>query len=209
MSYEVIAIGASWGGLQAVGTLLEGIPQQLDQTIVVAQHRSAESSRGVLESLLQRHIGRPVSEPGDKEPLEPRHVYVAPADYHLLVEDSHFALSVDARVQFARPSIDVLFESVAEVYRDRAIGIVLTGANEDGAAGLAAIKRNGGVSIAPAARSPATSTVSVPALTANISTEPPAATRPSAPRNAASATGWASSAPINAGMISRYGSCIN
>ncbi len=79
MSYEVIAIGASWGGLQAVGTLLEGIPQQLDQAIVVAQHRSAESSRGVLESLLQRHIGRPVSEPGDKEPVEPRHVYVAPA----------------------------------------------------------------------------------------------------------------------------------
>ena len=130
-----------------MGTLLEGIPQQLDQTIVVAQHRSAESSRGVLESLLQRHIGRPVSEPGDKEPVEPCHVYVAPADYHLLVEDSHFALSVDARVQFARPSIDVLFESVAQVYRDRAIGIVLTGANEDGAAGLAAIKRNGGVSI--------------------------------------------------------------
>lgn len=147
MSYELIAIGASWGGLQAVGTLLEGIPQQLDQTIVVAQHRSAESSRGVLESLLQRHIERPVSEPGDKEPVELCHVYVAPADYHLLVEDSHFALSVDARVQFARPSIDVLFESVAQVYRDRAIGIVLTGANEDGAAGLAAIKRNGGVSI--------------------------------------------------------------
>ena len=147
INYELIAIGASWGGLQAVGTLLQGIPQQLDQTIVVAQHRSAESSRGVLESLLQRHIGRPVSEPGDKEPVEPRHVYVAPADYHLLVEDSHFALSVDARVQFARPSIDVLFESVAQVYRDRAIGIVLTGANEDGAAGLAEIKRRGGVAV--------------------------------------------------------------
>jgi two-component system, chemotaxis family, protein-glutamate methylesterase/glutaminase len=147
MSYEVIAIGASWGGLHAVGTLLQGIPQQLDQSIVVAQHRSSESSRGVLESLLQRHIGRPVSEPGDKETIEPCRVYVAPADYHLLVDGDHFALSVDARVQFARPSIDVLFESVAESYRDRAIGIVLTGANEDGAAGLAAIKRNGGVSI--------------------------------------------------------------
>jgi two-component system chemotaxis response regulator CheB len=72
---------------------------------------------------------------------------VAPADYHLLVEDDRFALSVDARVQFARPSIDVLFESVAEGYRDRAIGIVLTGANADGAEGLAAIKRNGGVVI--------------------------------------------------------------
>jgi two-component system, chemotaxis family, protein-glutamate methylesterase/glutaminase len=147
MSYDVIVIGASWGGLLAVGTLLEGIPDELDQTIVVAQHRSADSSRGVLESLLQRHITRPVSEPGDKEPVEPCHVYVAPADYHLLVDDGHFALSVEGRVQFARPSIDVLFESVAESYRDRAIGIVLTGANEDGAAGLAAIKRNGGVSI--------------------------------------------------------------
>jgi two-component system, chemotaxis family, protein-glutamate methylesterase/glutaminase len=146
-SYEVIAIGASWGGLQAVGTLLHGIPEQLDQAIVVAQHRSPESSRGVLESLLQRHIGRPVSEPGDKETMKPRHVYVAPADYHLLVDGDHFALSVDARVQFARPSIDVLFESVAESYHERAIGIVLTGANEDGAAGLASIKRSGGVSI--------------------------------------------------------------
>ncbi len=147
MSYEVIAIGASWGGLQALGTLLEGIPQQLDPAIVVAQHRSAESGRGVLESLLQRHIGRPVSEPGDKEAIERCRVYIAPADYHLLVDGGHFALSVDARVKFARPSIDVLFESVAESYRDRAIGIVLTGANEDGAAGLASIKRRGGVSI--------------------------------------------------------------
>jgi len=147
MTYEVIAIGASWGGLQAMGTLLEGIPRELDQAIVIAQHRSVESTRGVLESLLQRHIERPVSEPGDKDPVEPSHVYVAPADYHLLVDGGRFALSVDARVQFARPSIDVLFESVAEAYRDRAIGIVLTGANEDGAAGLAAIKRNGGVGI--------------------------------------------------------------
>ena len=147
MSYDVIAIGASWGGLQAVGTLLEGIPQELDQTIVVAQHRSPEAGRGVLASLLQRHIGRPVSEPGDKETIERCRVYVAPADYHLLVDDGHFALSVDARVQFARPSIDVLFESVAESCGERAIGIVLTGANEDGAAGLASIKRHGGVSI--------------------------------------------------------------
>ena len=147
MSYEVIAIGASWGGLNAVGTLLEGIPDELDQAIVVAQHRSPESSRGVLESLLQRHIRRPVLEPSDKQPVEASTVYIAPADYHLLVDDRHFALSIDARVQFARPSIDVLFESVAQAYRDRAIGIGLTGSNEDGAAGLAAIKRNGGVSI--------------------------------------------------------------
>jgi two-component system, chemotaxis family, protein-glutamate methylesterase/glutaminase len=145
--YEVIAIGASWGGLEAMGTLLEGIPQDLDQAIVVAQHRSPEASRGVLEALLQRHVERPVTEPGDKELIEPGRVYVAPPDYHLLVDGGRFALSLEARVQYARPSIDVLFESVADGYRERAIGIVLTGANADGAAGLAAIKRNGGVSI--------------------------------------------------------------
>lgn len=147
MTYDVIAIGASWGGLQAVGTLLEGVPKSVEQPIVVAQHRGPDSARGVLETLLQRHIDRKVCEPGDKDPLEPCHVYVAPADYHLLVDGGAFALSVDARVQHARPSIDVLFESVAQAYRERAIGIVLTGANEDGAAGLAAIKRNGGVAV--------------------------------------------------------------
>jgi two-component system chemotaxis response regulator CheB len=147
MKYQVIAIGASWGGLQALGTLLEGVPVELDQAIVIAQHRSVESTRGVLESLLQHHTERPVSAPVDKEAVEPRRVYVAPPDYHLLVENGRFAFSVEASVQLARPSIDVLFESVAAAYRDRAIGIVLTGANEDGAAGLAAIKRNGGVGI--------------------------------------------------------------
>ncbi len=147
MNYEVIAIGASWGGLNAVGTLLEGIPSELDQAIVIAQHRSPSSNRGVLELLLQRHIERPVSEPHDKDPIEASHVYVAPPDYHLLVDGSRFALSLDEKVQYARPSIDVLFESVAESYRDRAVAIVLTGANADGAAGLAAIKRNGGVGI--------------------------------------------------------------
>jgi two-component system chemotaxis response regulator CheB len=147
MTYEVIAVGASWGGLDAVATLLEGIPSELEQAIVIAQHRSPESSRGVLESLLQGHSDRPVREPHDKDPIEASHVYVAPPDYHLLVDGGRFALSLDARVQYARPSIDVLFESVAETYRDRAVGIVLTGANADGAAGLAAIKRNGGVGI--------------------------------------------------------------
>ena len=147
MGYELIAIGASWGGLQAAATLLEGIPTELEQPIVIALHRSSGSERGVLESLLQRHTPRPVLEPDDKDPIAPGSVYVAPRDYHLLVDGNRFALSVDARVQYARPSIDVLLESVAEAYRDRAIGIVLTGANADGAEGLAAIKRNGGVAV--------------------------------------------------------------
>jgi two-component system chemotaxis response regulator CheB len=145
--YDLIAVGGSWGGLEATGMLLEAIPGEVEQPIVIALHRAADSRRGLLESLLADHTSRTVAEPGDKDPIAPGHVYVAPPDYHLLVESGRFALSVEARVQYARPSIDVLLESVAQDYRDRAIGIVLTGANADGAAGLAAIKRNGGVAI--------------------------------------------------------------
>jgi two-component system, chemotaxis family, protein-glutamate methylesterase/glutaminase len=146
-SYDVISIGGSWGGLDAVGRLLAGIPSELEQTIVVVLHRGPTSARGVLEWLLQRHIGRPVTEPHDKEEVAKHQVYLAPADYHLLVDGQRFALSVDERVQYARPSIDVLFESVADAYRERAIGVVLTGTNEDGARGLAAIKSRGGVAV--------------------------------------------------------------
>jgi two-component system, chemotaxis family, protein-glutamate methylesterase/glutaminase len=139
--------------LRAVGTLLGGLSDEIDAAVVVAQHRSPDSHRSRLPSLLQTCTARPVSEPDDKDAVEPRHVYVAPADYHLLVEARRFALSTDARVQFARPSIDVLFQSVADAYRERAIAVVLTGANEDGAAGLAAVKAAGGVAIVQDPRS--------------------------------------------------------
>src|SRR5262249_25961696 len=100
-----------------------------------------------LASLLGERIRRPVLDVEDKTAIEPRHVYVAPSDYHLLVEPGSFALSVDERVQHARPSIDVLFDSAADAYGDRVIGVILTGANEDGAEGLARIKERGGVAI--------------------------------------------------------------
>jgi two-component system chemotaxis response regulator CheB len=145
--YELIVIGTSWGGLDALSRLLGGMHDGVRQPIVVAQHRSPESEEGVLARLLQHHTHRVVTDPDDKTPLEPDHVYLAPPDYHVLVENSHVALSTDAPVQFARPSIDVLFESAADTYADRAIGIVLTGANADGAAGLARIKERGGVAI--------------------------------------------------------------
>ena len=145
--YEVIVVGASWGGLDAVSRLLDDLHDAVRQPIVVAQHRSAESERGALAALLAHHTRRTVCDPDDKTALEPEHVYLAPPDYHLLVENGHLALSTDAPVQFARPSIDVLFESVADAYGERAIGIVLTGASDDGAAGLARIKDRGGVAI--------------------------------------------------------------
>lgn len=147
MSYELIVVGASMGGLHAMQTLLRGLPADAGAAVAVAQHRSRDSARGSLESILQEHTRMPVLEAGDKDPIEPGRVYLAPPDYHLLVEPGSFALSVDERVQYARPSIDVLFESAADAYGERLIGIVLTGANEDGAAGLAAVKRRGGVAV--------------------------------------------------------------
>jgi two-component system chemotaxis response regulator CheB len=147
MTYDVVAVGASWGGLQALERLLGAVPADFGPAIVIAQHRSTDSTPAGLCGLLSLHAGRSVRDAHDKEPIEPGGIYLAPADYHLLVEPGFFALSVDERVQYARPSVDVLFESVADAYRERAVGIILTGANRDGARGLARIKELGGVAI--------------------------------------------------------------
>jgi two-component system chemotaxis response regulator CheB len=145
--YELICVGASWGGLDAIGRLLADLPAGVDQPVVVAQHRHASSTPGGLADLLRLRIKRPVVDAEDQMPIERGNVYIAPPDYHLLVENGSFALSVDERVQFARPSIDVLFETASYAYGPGVIGIILTGANEDGAAGLATIKQRGGVAI--------------------------------------------------------------
>lgn len=147
ITYELIAVGASWGGLHAVSELLRGLPEELEAAVVVAQHRSPKAPHGGLEALLQGQTRRPVVEASDKDPIEPRHVYVAPPNYHLLVEPGFFGLSTEGHVRHARPSIDVLFESAADAYRERVVGIVLTGANDDGAAGLRRIKQLGGVAV--------------------------------------------------------------
>lgn len=145
--YELICIGASWGGLAAVGQVLTDLPEEIDLPIVIAQHRHPDSLEGTLAELLGLRVDRPVVDVEDKMQIERRHVYVAPRDYHLLVQRGSFALSLDERVQYSRPSIDVLFESAADAYGTAVIGIILTGANEDGAAGLAKIKRSGGVAV--------------------------------------------------------------
>ncbi|MDX6448628.1 MAG: two-component system, chemotaxis family, protein-glutamate methylesterase/glutaminase [Gaiellaceae bacterium] len=145
---EIAVIGASWGGLNALTTVLSGLVcDELRATVVIAQHRSPESSQSVLPQLLGESSSAPVREASDKETIEPATIYLAPPDYHLLIEDGHFALATDARVQFARPSIDVLFETAAEVYGDRALGVILTGANADGAAGLRSIRERGGLTV--------------------------------------------------------------
>jgi two-component system chemotaxis response regulator CheB len=145
--YDLVCIGASWGGLQAVGRVLTDLPAELDLPIAIAQHRHRDSQAETLAELLQRKTDRPVLDVEDKMPIASRHVYIAPPNYHLLVERGSFALSVDEHIQYARPSIDVLFETAAHAYGSGVIGIILTGANADGALGLARIKNAGGVAL--------------------------------------------------------------
>lgn len=114
--------------------------------MVMVQHRGKDMETGLCE-FLARSSRLPVTEPEDKEPLLPGRAYLAPRDYHLLIQSGSFALSIDPPVGFARPSIDVLFESAADEYRERAVGVILTGANQDGARGLAKIKERGGLTL--------------------------------------------------------------
>lgn len=144
MESRLIVIGASLGGMTALKVLLQGLAQAFPIPIAIAQHRHKDSQDQMIE-FLQRHTSLSVKEVEDKDRIASGYVYLAPADYHLLVEADHFALSTDEPVSYARPSIDVLFESAADVYRERTIGIILTGANQDGAAGSAAVKARGGL----------------------------------------------------------------
>ena len=146
MSFEVVIVGTSTGGLKALQTLLSGLPAEFSLPIVIAQHRGKDLESGLCEYLCE-FTCLPVIEPDDKEPLRDGHVYLAPRDYHLLIENRSFALSTAQSVRFARPSIDVLFESAADAFQTRAIGVILTGANTDGAQGLATIKSRGGFTI--------------------------------------------------------------
>src|SRR5215212_10038385 len=140
-------MGASWGGLAALERVLTGLPRDFRTPIAIAQHRSPDGGSEGLARLLGAHTHLPVVDVEDKQPVEPGHVYLAPPDYHLYLEPDGFALSVDDAVLYSRPSIDVLFESAADVYRDRLVAVVLTGANEDGAQGIATVKRLGGYTI--------------------------------------------------------------
>lgn len=140
--YELVIVGVSAGGLDAVCSLLSGLPEDFAMAIVVVQHRSKDSD--ALCEVLQDCTSMPVQEVTDKDLISPGRVYLAPPDYHLLVEEGSFALSTDAPELYSRPSIDVAFESVADTYGARAVGVVMTGANHDGAKGLRHIADRGG-----------------------------------------------------------------
>jgi two-component system chemotaxis response regulator CheB len=142
---RLVVVGCSWGGLLALERLLPSIPPWMKAPVVVAQHRMAHPSS--LAELLSRHagFGRAVCEAEDKEPIAPGRIYLAAPDYHLLVEPGHFALSTEGPVRYSRPSIDALFESAADAYADGLAAVVLTGANDDGADGVRAVARRGGL----------------------------------------------------------------
>jgi two-component system chemotaxis response regulator CheB len=146
MAFQFIAVGTSLGGFDALKTILGALPKDFPLPIAVVQHRSYEDSEG-FAPLLGDYTGLPVIEVDDKETIRDGRVYVCPSNYHLLVDGDHFALSTDGPVLHARPSIDVLFESAAESFRDGVIGILLTGMSKDGTAGLKKIKENGGYAV--------------------------------------------------------------
>lgn len=143
MTYSIVALGTSWGGLAAMRTLLRALPAGFPVPLVVVQHRGKESER-LLSRLLQDVTDLKVSEIEDKDALTPGTVHVAPANYHVMVESGYLSLTTDEPVRFSRPSIDVTFISAGDSYGSAAIGVVLTGANEDGSRGLAHIVKRGG-----------------------------------------------------------------
>lgn len=141
---RLVVIGASRGGLAAVRTLLAGLPAGFAAAVLVVLHR-AERGEDRLAALLDPVGPLPVREADDKAPWRAGEVLVAPAGYHALVEPEGVALSVEGPVRFSRPSIDLALETAADAFGERAVGVVLTGANADGAAGLAAVRRRGGI----------------------------------------------------------------
>ena len=146
--YDAVVVGTSAGGLNALSTILGNLPRQYKIPIVIVQHRS-KGSFELFEDVLQQKCRIRIKQADEKEAISGGVIHVAPPDYHLLVEmDRTFSLSSDPPVQFSRPSIDVLFESAAIVYRQNLVGIVLTGSNNDGACGIATIRNFGGLTIA-------------------------------------------------------------
>jgi two-component system chemotaxis response regulator CheB len=148
MIYEAIVMGVSAGGLYALTHILSALPAGFPTPVIVVQHRSKDE-RFLLEEVLQTKCRIHIRQADEKEAIAPGIVYFAPADYHLLIEkDKTFSLSIDAPVNFSRPSVDILFETAADVYKNKLLGIILTGANKDGARGVKCIRKRGGTTIA-------------------------------------------------------------
>jgi two-component system chemotaxis response regulator CheB len=144
---QVVVLGASLGGLSAIPVILGALPRDFRNPVVIVQHRAILSDDAGLVEALQRGCPLMVREVEDKDRLTAGRVYLAPADYHLLIEGDHLTLSTEARVLHARPSIDVLFDSAAESHAERVVAVILTGASRDGVVGAQKVKERGGIVI--------------------------------------------------------------
>ncbi len=145
--HKAIVIGASSGGMAALTAILPVLPRDYPIPLIIAQHLHP-SQGGLFIKVYDERCALNAKEADEKEEIRPGHIYFAPPNYHLLVENNRtFSLSIDPKVNYARPSIDVLFESAAAAYRAELTGILLTGANNDGALGLKRIKENGGLTV--------------------------------------------------------------
>lgn len=145
--FDIVAIGASAGGVKAITSILGDLPENFPAAVVIVEHLAPEQKSAMAE-ILQWNCKLKVKDAEDGEDLKPGVVYVATPDRHMLVNYRKIALTSTDRVHFLRPSIDVLFNSVAADFGSKAIGIILTGTGKDGSVGLKAIKARGGVTIA-------------------------------------------------------------
>lgn len=144
---DAVVIGVSAGGMKALGSLLPCLPAQYELPVIIVHHTRPDSD-DFLAKYLDKKCSLRVKQAEEKEPVMPGVIYLAPPNYHLQIEmDRTFSLSVEERVNFARPAIDVLFETAAEVYGSKLVGVVLTGASTDGTMGLMKIKAAGGISV--------------------------------------------------------------
>lgn len=147
-SYEVVVMGGSTGSIDVLLRVLPKLPMPLSFALIIVLHRK-NTADSTLANLLSLKTSHPLREVDDKDVVKPGTIYLAPADYHLLIERTKvFALDDSEKVNYSRPSIDVTFESAADVYGPSLIGILLSGANADGSLGLTAIKRAGGLLVA-------------------------------------------------------------
>ena len=147
MRFEAIVVGVSSGGMNAMKVMFSLLPKDFNTPVIIVQHIGAHSDSQWIK-LLNDKSNLDVKEADEKEKIESGKVYLAPANYHLLIEkDRTFSLTIDERVNYSRPSIDVLFESAAEVYAGKLIGIILTSSNNDGTNGIKRVKECGGLAI--------------------------------------------------------------
>ena len=147
--YQAIVIGTSAGGLNTLPKVVSGLDKNFPLPLILVQHTVAENDFNFYIDFIKKICTLKIKVADEKEKILPGHLYIAPANYHLLIEkDFTFSLNIDKKIKFSRPPIDVLFETAAYAYREKLVAIILTGANNDGTNGMKIIKKCGGLTIA-------------------------------------------------------------